>query len=254
MLQHDSDADTVDQIRNGLRLQPDHQQRMLSKTFWAKFDIKSRRAARVDKIRQLLDQRNIEIQVNGDFGSESQREWLTLTLVDTEPWPDADWFDRMATREFESEAEVEYFFMLQLLQRLGYEEHDFSIQYQIEIKEGSKTRRPKVDIAVFEGHRRDETMLVAEVKHNSRLIDQDMCNQARSYAQWLNAPLYLVSNAEESRLYRLLYGAGESDLVLTFHRTNLKSDWPDLIRFLSRESVVLHKKRLKDSPIWYGLA
>ncbi len=102
---------------------------------------------------------------DGSFGTESKDEWLVLSYVEPElppaasqavvppniPTPPDSWFDLMARRLFESEREVEYYFIVPLLEHLGYEEDDLAIGFPIQMYEGVKKVNKEADCVLFNG-------------------------------------------------------------------------------------------------------
>ena len=55
----------------------------------------------------------------------------------------------MEQRTFESEREVEYYFIVPLLENLGYEEADFAIGYPVQMYEGVKKVNKVADFVLF---------------------------------------------------------------------------------------------------------
>ena len=64
----------------------------------------------------------------------------------------------MAHREFDSEREVEYYFVVPLLEQLGYAEDDFAIGYPVQMYEGVKKVNKEADFALLNGHSRSRMM------------------------------------------------------------------------------------------------
>jgi hypothetical protein len=57
----------------------------------------------------------------------------------------------MKQREFETEREVEYYFVVPLLEQLCYEEDDFAIGYPVQIYEGVRKVNKEADFILFNG-------------------------------------------------------------------------------------------------------
>src|SRR5205814_993754 len=119
------------------------------------------------------------------------------------PMPPASWFDLMARRAFESEREVEYYFIVPLLEHLGYEEDDFAIGYPVQMYEGVKKVNKEADFVLFNGLSRakDDALLIVEAKKTEKILTEDAVGQARAYAMWLSTPYYIVTNGDEIRVY-----------------------------------------------------
>ena len=196
------------------------------------------------------------------FGTEDKDEWVILTFVEPPrpaaviqeelkladvPIPENQWFELLANRVFESEREVEYYFIVPLLEQLGYVEDDFAIGYPVQMYEGVKKVNKEADCVLFNGlsRTRDDALLVVEAKKTERILTEDAVGQARAYAMWLTTPYYLVTNGEDLRLY-LFRGAVQSDvLLMSFRRNELAPMWPALWQTLNRAAVIEYKEKLR---------
>jgi hypothetical protein len=156
----------------------------------------------------------------------------------------------MECREFESEREVEYYFIVPLLEQLSYAEEDFAIGYPVEMYEGVRKVMKEADFVVFDGKDRDRTdhaLLIVEAKRVGRPLTEDVVGQARAYALWLATPYYVVTNADDVRVY-LFRGALLPDvLLMSFARSELRSHWPALYQTLNRDAVLRYKQQLRDT-------
>ena len=130
-------AEVVEGILQSILATPKHQRRLRSKTFWAEFGFKMRTHERVKQVKQALPTRCDRESRRCHIRNRRQGRLIILTFVeqprppmvlseeaDTTPIPTPDdaWFDLMAHREFDSEREVEYYFVVPLLEQLGYAE------------------------------------------------------------------------------------------------------------------------------------
>jgi predicted type IV restriction endonuclease len=152
----------------------------------------------------------------------------------------------LAQRVFESEREVEYYFIVPLLEQLGYVEDDFAIGYPVQMYEGVKKVNKEADFVMFNGLSRskDDALLVVEAKKTERIITEDAVGQARAYAMWLTTPYYLATNGDDLRVY-LFRGAVQPDLLLmTLNRKDLRQHWPLLYQTLHKPAVIEYKQRL----------
>jgi hypothetical protein len=255
-------ADVVEEMFQSVLATPKRQRRLRSKTFWDSFGFKMRTKDRVEHVREALKQRSLIVNLDEIFGTEDKDEWVILTFVEPPrpavvmqdklpladvPIPDNQWFELLANRVFESEREVEYYFIVPLLEQLGYVENDFAIGYPVQMYEGVKKVNKEADCVLFNGlsRSRDDALLVVEAKKTERILTEDAVGQARAYAMWLTTPYYLVTNGEELRLY-LFRGAVQSDvLLMSFHRNELAPQWPALWQTLNREAVIEYKEKLR---------
>lgn len=139
--------EVVEEIFQSILATQKRQRRLLSKTFWDKFGFKARTQERVDEVRKALDRRSLMIHLeDATFGKEDREKWIILThitpptgdtgvrtLTQPLPTPPDAWFAVLEKRLFESEREVEYYFIVPLLEQLGFEEDDFAIGYPVQM-------------------------------------------------------------------------------------------------------------------------
>jgi hypothetical protein len=254
--------DVADDLFASILASPKQQRRLLSKTFWGRFGYKMRTKERVAQVSRALRERNIVVNLDGEFGLEDKDDWLVLSFIEYRPTPvqmteqavetdvprpDDDWFSRMETREFESEREVEYYFVMPLLEHLGYVEADFAIGYPVEMYEGVRKVKKEADFVVFDGKDRDRddnALMVVEAKRLGRPITEDVIGQAKAYAIWLTTPYYLATNGKDIRVY-LFRGALLPDVpLMSFDRSELRTRWPALYQTLNRAAVLKYKQQL----------
>lgn len=255
--------DAVEEMYQSVVAAPKRQRRLRSKTFWAKFDFKNRTKDRVEEVRRALENRKLDLKLDeGAFGTEPKDSWLTLSYTedlptvtispedpaaDPVPTPDESWFALMESRTFESEREVEYYFVVPLLEKLGYVEDDLAIGYPVQMFEGVRKVNKEADFVVFNGTSRDKhnALFILEAKKTSNILSDDATGQARSYATWLNTPYYLVTNGEDVRAF-LFRGAVLPDVpILNFKRGELRESWARLYKALNRDAVIALKAHLE---------
>jgi len=256
-------ADVVEEIFESILATPKRQRRLLSKTFWGKFGFERRTKERVEEIQEALRQRNLFLNLSDEeFGTESKNEWIVLSYVEPSPppvgaqakhsnvqvpTPPRSWFETLDERVFESEREVEYYFIVPLLEQLGYEEDDFAIGYPVQMYEGVKKVNKEADFVLFDGanRSRENALLVVEAKKTTRPLTEDAVGQARAYAMWLIAPYYVVTNADEVQVY-LFRGAMQPDVrTMRFKRSDLRDHWDMLYGSINKAAVIDYKGKLK---------
>lgn len=237
------DLRVVEDLRLQLRMDPDRTTWMLSSTFWKnRIGVQKRHLARVARVRALLNQHHIAVESGvAQFGKEPFSSKLTFTVLDVAPWPTGKWFAKMAGLWFESEAEVEATYLVPMLHQLGFEDGDINMQCNVTIPKGQRHETVKVDIAVFDGpeHTGNSPLLIIEAKKPTRgtTIPKNALVQAQSYAYWSGAPLWAVSDGNETVLFR--HGlTGNAIEVLRFDRLRLADEWASVVKYMSRESVV----------------
>jgi hypothetical protein len=233
----------MDDLTESIRMSSRGQRWLLSKTFWNLFDYSQRSQQRIDRILEGLEQRQLVLTVSDPsrpFGKERKSDRIILTLVETLPQPDPgtddeppdDWFTTMERRQFDSEQEVEYFFVGPLLHQLEYAEEDFVIGHPVTIYEGVRKVAARADF------------VVVEAKRFGRSLDADVVNQAKSYAMWLAAPYYVVTNGDEIRVYLYQGPLTPETLLLAFNRKQLRENWTRFHGLLNRSAVVEYKREV----------
>lgn len=257
-------ADVIEGIFQSVLATPKRQRRLRSKTLWEDMlGFKVRTKERVELVKAAIKQRGLLLNIEeAAFGTEDKDEWIILTYVEPPrppavlqeelpttdiPSPPDSWFAMIAQREFESEREVEYYFVVPLLEALGYEEADFAIGFPVQMFEGVKKVNKEADFVLFNGNSRakDDALLIVEAKKTEKILTEDATGQARAYAMWLSTPYYLVTNGEELRVY-LFRGAVQPDVMLmTFPRTAMQQNWPQLYQTLNKAAVIEYKAKLK---------
>jgi len=253
----------TEEIFQSILATPKKQRRLKSSTFWNKFGIGRRNPERVNQVKEALGRHSVVLNIeDSHFGTESREDWITLSYLETEPpqildteiksdettfTPPETWFKLMENRKFESEREVEYFFIIPLLQQLGYAEEDLAIGLRVQMQEGVKKFNKEADVVTFDGenHSSDNALLIVEAKGSTKLINEDNVGQARSYCQYLFTPYYIVTNGEEVRVY-LFRGSVQRDVpLMNFRRADLKQNWSFLYKNLNKSAVIQYKQKLK---------
>lgn len=256
-------VDVVEEIFESILATPKRQRRLLSKTFWGKFGFERRTKERVAEVQEALRQRNLFLSLSDEeFGTESKNEWIILSYVEPSPppvgaqakhpgapvpTPPSSWFETLEKRVFESEREVEYYFIVPLLEQLGYEEDDFAIGYPVQMYQGVKKVNKEADFVLFDGanRSRENALLVVEAKKTTRPLTEDAVGQARAYAMWLITPYYVVTNADEVQVY-LFRGAMQPDVrTMRFKRSDLREHWDMLYGSINKAAVIDYKEKLR---------
>lgn len=263
MAKHASVTDVMEEIFQSIQATPKKQRRLRSATFWEKFGFERRTKERVEQVRDALKRYdgliiNLEDSI---FGTEDKDEWIILSYIEPQlppaatpakietlniPTPDVTWFSLIEKRVFESEREVEYYFVSPLLEKLGYVEDDFAIGYPVQMYEGVNKVKKEADFVLFNGLSRakEDALLIVEAKKTEKILTEDAVGQARAYAMWLSVPYYLVTNGEDIRVY-LFRGAVQPDVMLmNFKRGDLRQQWPALYQTLNKTAVLEYKEKL----------
>lgn len=252
--------DVVEEIYQSVLATPKMKRQLRSSTFWHQFRIKKKTEKCVGEVKEALRQRDLLISIDGsEFGKEKKDDWIKIVVVkppidvihpdptgDPVPTPPDTWFTLMEQRVFESEKEVEFYFIMPLLEKLGYVEEDFAIGYPVEMYEGVKRSTKEADIVVFDGvnHSKENTLLVIEAKKFNNIMTNDAVGQARAYSMWLSPPYFMAANGDEIRVY-MFQGAVRSDvLLLNLKRSDLQNNWKKLYQTLNKAAVIERKSKL----------
>ena len=243
----------VEEIHQSVLATPKRQRRLLSKTFWDMFGFKVRSRQRIEQVRNALNQRQLLTNIpTALLGTEARDSWLIITYDEgldavqvsvsggagLQQMPPDTWFDLIESRTFESEREVEYFFIQPLVEQLGYAEDDYSIGYSLFVYQGVKKTKAEADFVLFDGKTRDNALAVIEAKRPGKRLTDDDAGQARSYAIALSVPYYMLTNGDELRLYRFRAGMQQDVLLSTFKRSELRSRWVELSQRLNQAAVI----------------
>ena len=250
-----TEADVALEMYESVRQSNNKQKRLKSSTFWGLFNVKARRKTVVERIESIIDQQDLRIAVKSGatFGEESRADWIILTLKLPEPpgtsehppeWPSAEWFEMMQTRLFESEREVEAFFIAPLLENLGYDYDDIVIGYSVEMFKGVRKIRTEADFVVFNGpcREKEDVLLVIEAKKSDKGISVDHIGQAKSYAQELLPACYIVSNGQQIIVFQFNGMLAPDERVLDFDRVQLRGRWADLYNYTCKEATIQRKQ------------
>ena len=254
-----SDAEVALEIYQSVEQSNEKQKRLKSSTFWRLFDVRSRQKIVVARIVQLLEAQGLKVSVKSGepLGDERDDDWVVVTLRLTQPTPvplpvvsvelpPVEWLQMMTTRSFESEREVEAFFVSPLLEKLGYGFDDIAIGYPIRMFKGVQKTTTEADFAVFKGPDRDakSALLVIEAKKGDRGITVDHISQAKSYVQELLPACYVVTNGQEIKVYQFNGMLAPDECVMDFDRTALKEKWSELYGYISKEAALKRKEWL----------
>lgn len=263
-------SEVVAEIHQSVLATPKRQRRLLSKTFWGKFGFKARSKDRIEQVKEALKRQGLVRNLDdAHFGTENKDDWLVLSYIEPNLPPETQnkespqtqaincappdsWFQLMESRKFESEREVEYYFIAPLLESLGYEEEDFAIGYPIEMFEGVTKVKKEADFAIFNGASRDkkDALLIVEAKKADKMPSKsdkmlaDAEGQAKGYAVNLSAPYYLVTNAEETHLFLSRAGLQPDVALAKFPRSELRQKWEMLYQHINKAAVIERKEKI----------
>ena len=234
------------------------QKRLKSSTFWKLFKIKSRQKPVIEKITHLINEQGLNIKVRSGavFGEEDKNDWIILTKkILPEPdkpfresnpvkFPDDSWFELIINRIFETEREVETYFIVPLLEKLGYQYDDICIGYSLEMFRGVQKTKAEADFVIFNGSGRKkiDVLLVIEAKNSNKGINIDHIGQARSYAHELLPSNYIISNGEQIIVYQFNGSLIPDEKIMEFKRQNLKENWEEFYAYINKNATSERKE------------
>lgn len=210
--------------------------------------------------RELVDLTNQHQDQIGSLVAEHQRELANLgteyrrELDAVETAQEAKlrsrererWCRRLATyRWLDSapEVEVEAKLVFPLLWYLGYQEGEMTLRVPVTLVEGSRQQSLQADWVVQDAV--FGPLLVVEAKAPNKQLDESVQNQARSYAFYLGAPVYIVTNGKQVQIFHRH--------ILSDHRkiscetARLGEVWSAVQESAGKEHVVELKRQLSDS-------
>jgi len=261
-MSHKNEAEVVLEVYQSVIQSQTKQKRLKSSTFWRLFKIKSRQKPTIDKIAHLIIEQglNIKVKSGATFGEEDTSDWIILTqkilpepekpFKESSPvvFPDDSWFEMIINRVFETEREVETYFLLPLLENLGYHYDDICIGYSLEMFRGVQKTKAEADFVLFNGEGREkiDILLIVEAKNSNKGINLDHIGQARSYARELLPSNYIISNGEQIIVYQFNGSLIPDEKVMDFHRKELKENWSDFYPYVNKAATFQRKKWMID--------
>ena len=171
-----------------------------------------------EKLRQAkeeLEKTKIELQqTRADLTHHLREEWLAQI---GDPG-----------NSYKNEIEVEIKFVYMFLKLLGYRDSDLDIRVRVRIAVGTQEISGEADWLVWRENDREgrQPFMVIEAKARSKLLDESVVAQARSYAFALNAPIYVLTNGVEIRVY--FRNIVNDRLVLGCKVEHLREHWDEI--------------------------
>jgi hypothetical protein len=262
------DIDVAREIYQSVMLADKKQKKMISSRFWERFGVAARQPQVIERIKDVLDKQGLKVEARSEnkFGDEHWDEWIIITpkiIISDKATgqiqtirPNNEWFHDIKSRDFESEREVETYFVVPLLEKLGYEYDDIVIGYPVEMFIGTRRTKTEADLAIFNGRSRErkDALLIIEAKKSDNDIKEDHIEQAKSYAQVLTPACYIVTNGIRIKVFLFNGSLAPDECILDFDRSMLIEKWDELYQCVSKKATVLRKHKLltfisKEQPI-----
>lgn len=254
-----SPSDVALEIYESVLQTKEKQKKLRSSTFWGLFNVNCRHTKTVEKISRLLNSQGIKAAVKSGaiLGQENNTDWILLSpIFDTSStehpetiiseWPPSEWFEMVQNRKFDSEREVEAYFICPLLEKLGYEYEDIVIGHPVQMYKGVQKIKAEADFVLFNGAERSKqnALLVIEAKKNDKGISTDHIGQAKSYAQELLPASYIVSNGQQIIVFLFNGLLIPDERVMDFDIKELRLKWADLYNLVSKRAAQQRKSWL----------
>lgn len=156
-----------------------------------------------------------------------------------------DLWSELPRLSFRSEGDVESHLVLPLLQALDYPHDHIASKYPVTFHKGTKGRPHEADYVVFcsNQHDRNTSLAVFEAKSPKNKLE-NAGHQAESYANWLRAPFYVLTNGLHLEVWQMQLSR-ESSLVFDAKVADLAGRREELEALLHREALIAHCDALR---------
>lgn len=225
--------------------------KMKGSTLKALLDMNYSTLKGTEKIKRLSDEKDLEITVKSGiaFGDHTDEDWVIFTHNPV-PLLDPEWLDDFLAHEYETEREVETYFAIPLLDKLGYDYEDIVIGYPFKISVGKKELKAEADVVVFNGHRLNENrerdmndvLLIVEAKSTDTDISR-FRHQPKAYAKELFPARYILTNGKMISVFAFNGMKTQDSEIMSFDKSMLLDVWKDLYRCCSKKATISEKKR-----------
>lgn len=152
-------------------------------------------------------------------------------------------WDRIESLPESREANVETWFVLPLLEALGYDISCIDAKVPVNFQQGRKKRpgrKPEADFVVYAERPFDRTnsLIVVEAKRSDESLSNGR-GQGESYAQNLRAPILLMTNGVRIQIWQMQIST-ESALVLDCSVSDIAARRAEVESILSIDAVKAH--------------
>ncbi len=137
------------------------------------------------------------------------------------------WFEEIKALEYASELEVESKFVYPMMRYLGYGPKDLRMRIDVTVRVGRADIKGISDWVVFQN---EIPKIVIEAKAEGQWLDSQVQEQARSYCFAMNAPMYILANGKEIKLY--VRSVEKDQLVFQSQAAELSQKWGELYELI----------------------
>jgi hypothetical protein len=251
-----NDAEIMLEIFQSVMQSDDKQKRLKSTTFWKLFSVKSRQKSVLDRISLLAEKQGLKFTIKSgcQFGEEKDDDWIIITPTIVQPssiplheseinTPSKEWFNLIRTRKYESEREVEAYFLTELVEKLGYTYDDISIGYSLQMFKGVQKTTVEADCVLFrdEGRDKKNVLMVIEAKKSDKGITVDHISQVQSYAKELFPASFIITNGEQIKVYQFNGLLAPDECVLDFNRQEIEEKWNIFYGTVCKDATIKRK-------------
>ncbi len=135
------------------------------------------------------------------------------------------WLEGLSRMSFHNEIEVEVKFIHPLVQFLGYQEHEFELRVPCNLQLGHNSIKGEADWVLLDRNNTSferKIFIVIEAKAPRVSLDEFHA-QVRSYAFSLDAPLYVITNGKDFKVFRR--GVERDECVINCQVKSLVHNW-----------------------------
>ncbi len=234
-----------------IRTSPSQEISIKSKLFWKQLGVRRRTPTTIKRVKKEFQDAGIKISLlhfEGEFGKEP-KDFVQIILRHYPIFkPDDAWFESMASKEYESEMEIQVFFIKPLFLALGYEEDDFSYDRKIPFKvQSDKFTKRRPDVVLYNGSSRikDDALVVIEAKKcvhdpqkNAEILGSAK-EEAKGYRSLFECKICVATDGHSLIVFD--HTKSHKRIENVFHRSQLKDQWAELFMLLSKQALVNEK-------------
>ena len=181
----------------------------------------------LERHKQGLLERNQGLEATNQVLLERNRtleEWREIKDRPVREW--REWLSGLTELSYNGEIEVEIKFILPLVKYLGYRESDFKLRQAVLIQIGREKKRIETDWVLYDKSDRNQIHAIIEAKAPDQPLDNEVQEQARSYAFALGAPVYAITQGKRLQIFRR--GIQSDTCIVDCDVGRLGEVWPEI--------------------------
>jgi len=146
-----------------------------------------------------------------------------------------EWIQKLDTRNYENEIEVEIKFVLPLMMYLGYSLDELRIRVPVTINAGTKSIDCTADWVITQESENGDCKMLIEVKSSDVLLNDAVKQQARSYAFALDIPKYVITNGRQIVVFER--GVESDREILNLYVEEFEQEWNTIKNILGNTNL-----------------